>query len=226
MMTSSDGNIFRVTGLYSGNSPVTGEFPAQRPVMQSFDVFYDLRLNQQSSKQWRRRWFETSSCPLWRHCNVGRRKLHSWCRGVFCTWDHLWIYNPTKAHIWRSERTRKHLPEYPDWDIIDAVPSAPSDALAIAMTSQWAQWLLKSPASRLFTESFSQAQIKETSKLRVTGLCEGNSPMTGEFPAQTAINAVNVSIWWRHHTVLENLINWLIITHRHSVTEKQARVVK
>ena len=133
---------------------------------------------------------------------------------------------PQKAHIWRSERTRKHLPEYPDWDIMDAVPSAPSDALAIAMTSQWARWLLKSPASRLFTESFSQAQIKETSKLRVTGLCEGNSPVTGEFPAQTAINAVNVSIWWRHHTVLENLINWLIITHRHSVTEKQARVVK
>ena len=38
-----------------------------------------------------------------------------------------------------------------------------------------------------------------TSKLRVTGLCEGNSPMTGEFPAQRASNAENVSIWWRHH---------------------------
>ena len=40
---------------------------------------------------------------------------------------------------------------------------------------------------------------KKTSKLRVTGLCEGNSPGTGEFPAQTASNAENVSIWWRHH---------------------------
>ena len=39
----------------------------------------------------------------------------------------------------------------------------------------------------------------ETSKLRVTGLCEGNSPVTEEFPAQRAINAENVSIWWRHH---------------------------
>ena len=37
------------------------------------------------------------------------------------------------------------------------------------------------------------------SKLRVTGLCEGNSPGTGEFPAQMASNAENVSIWWRHH---------------------------
>ena len=40
---------------------------------------------------------------------------------------------------------------------------------------------------------------KKTSKLRVTGLCVGNSPGTGEFPAQMASNAENVSIWWRHH---------------------------
>ena len=40
---------------------------------------------------------------------------------------------------------------------------------------------------------------KKTLKLRVTGLCEGTSPLTGEFPAQRASNAENVSIWWRHH---------------------------
>ena len=40
---------------------------------------------------------------------------------------------------------------------------------------------------------------KKTSKLRVTGLWAGNSPGTGEFPAQMASNAENVSIWWRHH---------------------------
>ena len=40
---------------------------------------------------------------------------------------------------------------------------------------------------------------KKTSKLRVTGPCAGNSPETGEFPAQMACNAENVSIWWRHH---------------------------
>ena len=39
------------------------------------------------------------------------------------------------------------------------------------------------------------------SKLRVTGLCEGNSPVTGEFSAQRASNAENVSIWWRHHEI-------------------------
>ena len=42
---------------------------------------------------------------------------------------------------------------------------------------------------------------KKTSKLRVTGLCTGNSPGTGEFPAQMASYAENVSIWWRHHDI-------------------------
>ena len=55
--------------LCAGNSPVTGEFPAQRPVTRSFDVFFDLRLNPQLSKQWRRWWFATLPRLLWRHCN-------------------------------------------------------------------------------------------------------------------------------------------------------------
>ena len=41
---------------------------------------------------------------------------------------------------------------------------------------------------------------RKTSKLRVTGLCEGNSAVIGEFPAQRASTAENVSIWWRHHS--------------------------
>ena len=43
---------------------------------------------------------------------------------------------------------------------------------------------------------------KKASKLRVTGICVGNSPGTGEFPAQMSSNAENVSIWWRHHVVV------------------------
>ena len=42
-------------------------------------------------------------------------------------------------------------------------------------------------------------RTKKTSKLRVTGLCAGNSPVTGEFPTQMASNAENIFIWWRHH---------------------------
>ena len=54
------------------------------------------------------------------------------------------------------------------------------------------------PHNCLLNRSF-RRRSKKTSKLRVTGLCEGNSPVTGEFPAQMANNAENVSIWWRHH---------------------------
>ena len=68
----------------------------------------------------------------------------------------------------------------------------------ITVASQWVRWRLKSPASRLFTQSIIR-KSKKTAKLRATGLWAGNSPVTGEFPAQRASNAENVSIWWRHH---------------------------
>ena len=47
---------------------------------------------------------------------------------------------------------------------------------------------------------------KKASKIRVTGLWVGNSPGTGEFPAQMASNAENVSIWWRHHESQRRLL--------------------
>ena len=70
MMTSSNGTIFRVTCHLCGNSPVPGEVPAQRPVTRSFDVFFDLLLNKRLSKHAWGWWFDTLSCPLWRHSNV------------------------------------------------------------------------------------------------------------------------------------------------------------
>ena len=54
-----------------------------------------------------------------------------------------------------------------------------------------------------------RCRSKKTLKLRVTGLCVGNSPETGGFPAQRASNAENVSIWWRHH--VSNLFWWLTL---------------
>ena len=50
MMTSSSGNIFRVTGHLCGEFTGPGEFPTQRPVARSFDVFFDLRVNKRLSK--------------------------------------------------------------------------------------------------------------------------------------------------------------------------------
>ena len=69
MMTSSNGNIFPVTGPLYGESTCHMWIPAQRPVTRSCDVFFDLRPNKRLSKQWWGWWFETSSRPLWRDCN-------------------------------------------------------------------------------------------------------------------------------------------------------------
>ena len=57
--------------------------------------------------------------------------------------------------------------------------------------------------NRLFTH-----RSKKTSKLRVTGLCEGNSPVTDEFPAQRASDVENFSIWWHHHEFYQDAITW------------------
>ena len=56
--------------ICAGNSPVTGEFPTQRPVTRSFDVYFDLRPNEWLSKQSWGWWFETLSRSLWRHRNA------------------------------------------------------------------------------------------------------------------------------------------------------------
>ena len=69
-MTSSNGNIFRVTGPLCGEFTGPGEFPTQRPVTRRFDVFFYLRLNKRLSKQPWGWWFETPSWSLWRHRNV------------------------------------------------------------------------------------------------------------------------------------------------------------
>ena len=70
MMTSSNGNIFHVTGPMCGEFSGHGEFPSQRPVTRSSDIFFDLCVNTWLSKQWRRRWLETPTRSLWRHRNV------------------------------------------------------------------------------------------------------------------------------------------------------------
>ena len=75
MMTSSNGNILRVTGPLCCEFTGPGEFPTQRPVTRRFDVFFDLRLKKRLSKQPWGWWFETPSLSLWRHCNELQRRF-------------------------------------------------------------------------------------------------------------------------------------------------------
>ena len=70
MLTSSNGNIFRVTGPLWREFTWHRRIPLPKPVTRGFDVFFDLHLKKRLSKQSRRRWFETPSHSLWRHCYV------------------------------------------------------------------------------------------------------------------------------------------------------------
>ena len=69
----------------------------------------------------------------------------------------------------------------------------------ITMTSWWARWRLKPPTSRLFTQPFDQAHIKEIIKAPRHWPLWGKFTGDGEFLAQRASNAEKVCIWWRHH---------------------------
>ena len=105
MMTSSNGNIFRVTGSLCGEFTAPGEFPTQRPVTRSFDVFFDLRLNKRLSKQLSGWWFETPSWSLWRQCNGCPHPLRLIMLDGFSQWVTT-LYYSTVFH-WLSA--------YPDW---------------------------------------------------------------------------------------------------------------
>ena len=101
------------------NSPVNGELPAQRPVTRSFDVFFDPRLNKRLSKQSWGWWYDTPSCPLWRHrdghdivhcgwsANISSHpNLHfhmvaSIWKLVSCLWGPVVYHgNPLSLNIW------------------------------------------------------------------------------------------------------------------------------
>ena len=81
----------------AGNSPIPGEFPSQGPVTQSFDVFFDLRLNERWSNQWWGWWFWTPFPPLWCHCN-GRLQI-SWCHQE----PLYWLQNDRRISPWHTD---------------------------------------------------------------------------------------------------------------------------
>ena len=111
-------------------------------------------------------------------------------------WQFLWVAQQYPScqyiHCWDKEKSI-------------ALTDCGDKNWHITVTSFWARWRLKSPASRLFAQPFVQSQIKENIQAprhwplwgEITGL--GNSPVISEFPAERARKAKDVSIWWRHH---------------------------
>ena len=68
-----------------------------------------------------------------------------------------------------------------------------NDVIKSAMASQITSLTI------VYSTVCSRRRSQKLAKFCITGFCEENSPVTGEFPAQRASNAENVSIWWRHH---------------------------
>ena len=90
--------------ICEGNLPVTGWFPSQRPATRNFDVFFYLLLNKRLSKQSRRRWFETPSRPLWRHCYADINHLQKCMPNQLQ--KHEWSsFNMATQILWDSDRT-------------------------------------------------------------------------------------------------------------------------
>ena len=142
----------------------------------------------------------------------GRRPIQ-WniqVKKLYCLYRHLAVFINTKymsehisqtalEHAWQGKNNlyqttyewshechgtkyyNKHISAYHYNDVIMSTIASQITSLAIVYSTAYA------------------GAYKKTSKLRVTGLCAGNSPGTGEFPAQRASNDENVSIWWRHH---------------------------
>ena len=95
-MTSSNGTFSALLAFWAGNSPITGEFPPQRPVTRSFNVLFDLYLNDRLNRQSWGLWLETPSCSLWRHHSNWTRWMHGQCECMECSCNH-------KLGCWLSE---------------------------------------------------------------------------------------------------------------------------
>ena len=104
--------------LRAGNSPVPGEFPTQRPVTRSSDVFFDLRLNKRLSKQSWGWWLETQSDSLWRHCNASKM-IYSWLSLCERNGQMQSIYSPPSIFAHDDVIKWKHFPRY--WPIVRGI---------------------------------------------------------------------------------------------------------
>ena len=115
-----------ILALCVGNSPATGEFPSQRPLAQSLDFLFDLRLNKCLSKQWRGWWFETILRPFCRH-------------QMICAWMSISAPEQTvqqeSKHRWFETQSRSLWRHYYEQSLhhIDGLVQDPSNPSALAL---------------------------------------------------------------------------------------------
>ena len=117
---------------------------------------------------------------------IHSRCIHVWCKGV------MWVHSGDIQYEskYNDQRHKSHFSLHWHHNEGDGISNRQHHECLI---------------NHLF-----RRKSKKTSKLRVTGLCEENSPVTGEFPPQRASNAENVSIWWCHVTLMA-LFTWDLV---------------
>ena len=160
--------------ICAGNSPVPGEFPTQRPVTRSFDVYFDLRPNKWLSKQPWGWWFETLSCSLWRHRNAVPHD-------AACLFSFLYdmIHSSTKDLYARMPITYNMVE---CWE-----PNCLHNVT-------WSLRHLISPVMRLFVQKFILVKTNHQ-RSALLAFCAGNII----FPKQRASDANSVLMTWLHH---------------------------
>ena len=190
-----------VTGLCAGNSPVTGEFPTH--------------MNRKGG-----------NISIWWRCHVD--KIFSWSLTTLKVFILTTFTSTTGGnHYWNesiSVRVNPWIADFGDrccylghglvitsYSILWDVTAMPCPKSLLWRHNGHDGVSNHQPHDCLLNRSF-RRRSKKTSKLHITGLYAGNSPVTGEFPAQRAGNAENVSIWWRHHdgTKVLKYTDWFI----------------
>ena len=191
--------------ICAGNSPVSGDFPAQRPVTRSFDVFFDLRLIKRLSKHSRGWWFETLSRPLWRHCNdesspfcsymfpmvlikyLAPSPLHDIAFYNWFSWKYRLIMGMGSANErWRHNVSRLPLAEPMPRMIPELhITVRPKYAHGFGVFLFCCGYIIRRDGFMRW--SWWCRQMEMVSALQT--LCEGNPPVTGGFPSERASNA-------------------------------------
>ena len=191
-----------------GNPPVTGRLPSQRSATRGFDVLFDVHLNRRFCKQSICWWFETPWCSLWHQCNESPGV--GWIDGKDISMNECkTAVTPQLTHWSYCRLTLSHRYMLNQWPTISLFIILLSKCIylgtifSIHCALQWRRYgrdsvSIHQPRDCLLNCLF-RRRSKKTSKLGVTGLCAGNPPGIGEFPAQLASYVENVSIWWRHH---------------------------
>ena len=209
--------------ICAGYSPVTGEFPAQRPVTRNFDVFFNLRLNKRLSKQSWGWWFETPSCSLWRHCNdvalhfyrirvkIGSSECTKKVRSWFPSKNIMFSIN-TILHLLNCSFKENYF-WYSDLMICIFVRNVHCLLITFGLwpykTFQLSQKTITVVPSHecqgvpnlrqlgfLFNSVF-RPTTEDTPIL--SAVCEGRPSLAGGFSSQRTSNAETTSMSWRHH---------------------------